>query len=81
MVKSVVVDGEAARSGGGHCIVDAVEPSHAAKEVAADAGQREEDIDGPQPFGVGAEFGMQFGAEWSCGFGSKHLHASTYHRG
>ena len=77
-----VMGRETTRSCGSHGIVDAVEPVHAGKIVREDTTKGQGQIDGPNPFGHGGQAGVHLGAQRSCGFGSKHLHAAaTHHRG
>ena len=81
-LRRIVMGGETSGGGGGHGVVDAVEPIHAAEIERRDAGDGQSQIDGPNPLGHGGQAGVHLGAQRSCGFGSKHLHtAATHHRG
>ena len=81
-LRRIIVRGETTRSGGGHSVVDAVEPTHAGKIEREDATDGQSQIDRPNPLGHGGQAGVHLGAQRSCGFGSKHLHAAaTHHRG
>ena len=77
---AVVVGGKSARSRAAHGIVEAVKPAHAKGHERQGASEGEQEVDGPNPFGAGAQSWMELRTDGACGFGCKHLHRAAHKR-
>ena len=75
------MSGEPARGRGRHGIVGSIEPLHARSPERQSAGQRQQDIDAPNPLGRRRQPGVHLGAHGASSLGSEHLDTSAHERG
>ena len=77
---AVVVGGKSARGRAAHSIVETVEPAHAKGHERQYASEGEQEVDGPNPLGAGAQSWMELRADGACSFGRKHFHRAAHKR-
>ena len=72
--------GEASRGGGGHRVVQAVEQSHTCQIIAHATTDGQEEVDAPNPLGLGAQTWVHSGADRAGGLSREHFHIAVSER-